>query len=41
MAMRNNKGFTLIELVITMVILSIVHGIDCGTCKSVSEVFQG
>jgi prepilin-type N-terminal cleavage/methylation domain-containing protein len=40
MAMRNNKGFTLIELVITMVILSIVMGLIVGLVTQSMKFFS-
>jgi prepilin-type N-terminal cleavage/methylation domain-containing protein len=38
--MRNNKGFTLIELVITMVVLSIVMGLIVGLVNQSLKFFR-
>jgi prepilin-type N-terminal cleavage/methylation domain-containing protein len=38
--MRNNKGFTLIELVITMVILSIIGGLVVGLVMQSMKFFN-
>jgi prepilin-type N-terminal cleavage/methylation domain-containing protein len=38
--MRNNKGFTLIELVVTMVVLSIVGGLVVGLVMQSMKFFR-